>query len=117
VCSINDHFFVKDDVPYLALVVCYRAVPVAPAAKTEKPARTRDESWRDLLTESDWPLFKTLRGWRSEQSKKDGVPPYVICNNHQLAEVVKARPATLAALGQIDGFGEAKLLVLAGVGS
>lgn len=37
------------------------------------------------------------------------MPPYVICNNRQLAEIVKARPLTLAALGRIEGFGEAKL--------
>ncbi len=53
VYSIHDHFFVKDDVPYLALVVCYRAAAVPPAEQTAKPARKRDESWRDLLTEAD----------------------------------------------------------------
>jgi len=109
VISIHDHFFIKDDTPYLAVVACYRAASLPPAATSEKPARTRDESWRDLLTEADWPLFNTLRGWRSEQAKKEGIPPYVISNNRQLAEVVKARPETLAGLGQIDGIGEAKL--------
>ena len=33
----------------------------------------------------------------------------MISNNRQLAEVVKVRPASLAALGAIEGFGEAKL--------
>ncbi len=110
--SIHDHFFVKDDVPYLALVVCYRAAAVPPAARTvqpAKPARKRDESWRDLLTDADWHLFNTLRGWRSERAKKEGIPPYVICNNRQLAELVKARPATLAGLGEIEGIGEVEL--------
>jgi hypothetical protein len=32
VVSISDHFFVRDAVPYLALVVCYR--PAASAAQT-----------------------------------------------------------------------------------
>ena len=60
-------------------------------------------------SEADWPLFNTLRDWRSERAKQDGVPSYVISNNRQPAEVVKARPATLAALGAIEGFGDAKL--------
>lgn len=45
----------------------------------------------------------------SERAKADGIPPYVICNNRQLAEVVRVRPDTLTALGAIEGFGEAKL--------
>ena len=109
VLSIRDHFFVTDDVPYLTLVVCYRiASPPAPAV-SDKARPPRDDSWREKLTEADWPLFKTLRAWRSDRCKLEGVPPYIICNNRQLADVVKARPQTLAALGAIDGFGEAKL--------
>ena len=61
------------------------------------------------MAEADWPLFNTLRDWRGERCKAEGIPPYVICNNQQLAEVVKARPTTLAALGAIEGFREAKL--------
>ncbi len=109
VLSINDHFFVKDDVPYLALVVRYRPVTLPAPAGTAKSVKRRDDSWRDLLTEDDWPLFNTLRSWRGEHAKKEGIPPYVICNNRQLAELLKARPRTLAALGRIEGFGEGKL--------
>lgn len=109
VLSIKDHFFVKDDVPYLALVVCYRAPAAPPAASTPKAGQKRDESWRDLLSEVDWPLFNALRGWRGDRAKKEGIPPYVICNNRQLAELVKARPTTLAGLGEVEGIGEAKL--------
>jgi ATP-dependent DNA helicase RecQ len=110
VCSIRDHFFVKDDVPYLTLVVRYRPAAVAPSTPEPRRAgRQRDESWRQTLAQEDWPLFNTLRDWRAERAKADGIPPYVICNNRQLAEVVKVRPDTLAALGAIEGFGEAKL--------
>ena len=109
VLSIRDHFFVIGDVPYLTLVVCYRAAsPPAPAV-SGKARPQRDESWQKKLTEADWPLFKTLRVWRSDRCKLEGIPPYIICTNRQLADVVKARPQPLAALGEINGFGEAKL--------
>ena len=39
-----------------------------------------------------WPLFNTLRDWRSEPAEADGFPPYVICNNRQLAGVLRLRP-------------------------
>jgi len=110
VCSIHDHFFVKDDTPYLTLVVCYHPRPLPPSsAEGQSEGRQRDESWRENLAKEDWPLFNTLRDWRAERAKADGVPPYVISNNRQLAQVVKVRPDTLAALGAIEGFGAAKL--------
>jgi superfamily II DNA helicase RecQ len=54
------------------------------------------------------PLFDTLRTWRSERAKQDGVPPYIICTNQQLAQMVATRPDTLAGLGKIHGFGPTK---------
>jgi superfamily II DNA helicase RecQ len=96
--SVRDHFFVKDGTPYLVLVARYRLrawpAPVPSAEGEAKGGRQRDESWRD---------------WRGERARREGVPSYVICNNRQLAEVVGKRPASLAELGQVDGFGDAKL--------
>ena len=113
VVSINDHFFIHDGRPHLALVVCYR--PSAPAPQptgngaSSTSAGKRDESWRDALAQADWPLFNRLRDWRGERSRAEGIPPYVICNNRQLAEVVQRRPTKLAELAEVDGFGDAKL--------
>jgi ATP-dependent DNA helicase RecQ len=113
--ALRDHFFVRNDTPYLAVMVSYSLKPLTQpasdvaAAAGKAPSGKGDESWRHLISEAEVPLFNTLRDWRSARCKRDGVPPYVICNNRQLAAIVKARPQTLAALGQIEGFGEAKL--------
>ncbi len=107
--ELRDHFFLHQGIPYLTIVLTYRSdggtVEPAPAAKKDR----RRESWRKLLEPGDMPLFNSLREWRSEKAKSDGVPPYVICTNLQLAEVVRARPRSLNKLGEIDGFGAAKL--------
>lgn len=116
--TISDHFFQHDGRPYLALVVRYRpASAQAPDAQrtVDQPSRPagkgakRDESWRDTLESADWPVFNRLREWRAERSKAEGIPPYVICNNRQLAEVVRRRPTALAQLAEVEGFGDAKL--------
>jgi superfamily II DNA helicase RecQ len=111
VIAIRDHFFIKDEVPYLAVMVSYRPqpVPAAPAPTTTPAQRKRDESWREWVGEADVPLFNALRDWRSQRCKREGLPPYVICTNRQLAAMILARPDSLTKLGEIEGFGQAKL--------
>jgi len=111
--AISDHFFIQAGRPYLTLVVRYRlATPAASRPTASKPSGTaaaRDAAWRDLLRHEDWPLFNRLREWRGERAKAEGILPYVICNNRQLAEILQRKPSSLSALAEADGFGEAKL--------
>ena len=53
--------------------------------------------------------FERIRAWRASTAHDEGVPPYVILTNRQLAEVVKQRPDSRTALGRIDGLGAKKL--------
>jgi len=112
VVSLREHFFIRNETPYLVVVVVYDPVrEAAPANQTGGDSgsrKKRDESWRSLLKDKDMPLFDSLRSWRSERCKKEGVPPYVICNNKQLANVVTTCPQSLSALMRIDGIGKAK---------
>jgi superfamily II DNA helicase RecQ len=57
-----------------------------------------------LLSENDWPLFKVLREWRGELSKKEGIPPYIICTNIKLAKLAVMRPSSLNGLQEIDEY-------------
>ena len=57
----------------------------------------------------DAKLFERLRAWRRDTAHAAGVPPYVIFHDATLAAIVEAKPATLAALGRVQGIGEAKL--------
>ena len=108
VLTVTDHFFVKEAMPYLVLVVTCRLMHMEiPSAVS--PESKKKESWRNLLDDKDLPLFETLRSWRKERSKADGVPPYVICTNRQLAEITTARPQSLEKIGDINGIGKAKL--------
>ena len=112
VISVRDHFFLRNDQPYLALLVNYTLKPVATEAASAKPGRElkrRDETWRQYVAEADVPLFNALRDWRSTRCKQEGLPPYVICTNRQLGAIVAARPQSLGQLGEIEGFGKAKL--------
>jgi superfamily II DNA helicase RecQ len=106
--AIKDHFFIKDNIPYLTLLVTYHLTSPPPVAVKKSPEE-KQEDWRALLKEEDKPLFNTLREWRADRSKKEGIPPYIICTNKQLAQIVEKRPQTIAQLGNIEGFGKVKI--------
>lgn len=57
----------------------------------------------------DAALFESLRVWRRETASEAGVPPYVIFHDATLAEIVSAKPQSLADLSDVSGVGEAKL--------
>ncbi|SES36832.1 ATP-dependent DNA helicase RecQ [Streptomyces qinglanensis] len=61
------------------------------------------------LPEEAVPLFETLRGWRAEQAREQGVPAYVVFHDATLREIAVRRPGTLGELGEITGVGEKKL--------
>ncbi len=108
VLSIRDHFFIKNDVPYLAMVVKYLPVrqEIDPVMA---PQGKRDESWRELISDADTGLFNLLREWRSKRSRQEGVPPYILFTNKQLAQIIKEAPTSLGGLEKIEGVGKAKI--------
>ncbi len=77
-----------------------------PRAKTRSSRRVAPGA---DLPEGAQPLFESLRGWRAEQAKEQGVPAYVIFHDATLREIATARPASLSQLGTITGVGAAKL--------
>jgi ATP-dependent DNA helicase RecQ len=61
------------------------------------------------MAERDLPLFEALRAWRRSVAAAQAVPPYVIFADRTLAEIARERPGNRAALGEVNGVGEAKL--------
>jgi ATP-dependent DNA helicase RecQ len=108
VLSLRENFFIYHDVPYLMVFISYNLpAPVTTASGEVK--KERDESWRELLTPADMPIFNTLRDWRNERSRREGIPPYIICTNRHLAEIVQKQVKTKTELGQIESFGKTKI--------
>ncbi|MGC9400162.1 MAG: RecQ family ATP-dependent DNA helicase [Anaerolineae bacterium] len=68
------------------------------------PASRREEG----LSVDDT-LLDRLRAWRTEQSRIQAVPPYVIFHDSHLRAIAAARPQTLEALQEIKGIGPKRL--------
>jgi superfamily II DNA helicase RecQ len=65
--------------------------------------------YREVLNEGDFAVFARLRALRKELSDAEGVPPYALFTNEQLAEMVQRVVRTPAAMLEISGIGETRL--------
>jgi ATP-dependent DNA helicase RecQ len=67
-------------------------------AQTEQPAPT----------DSDPDLREYLRQWRSRVASEENVPAFVVMHDTSLTEICRKRPASLAEIRGVSGFGERK---------
>ncbi len=73
-----------------------------------KSAKARRIAPADLPP-ADASLFDTLRQWRGQTAREQGVPAYVILHDRTLHELAARRPRTPDELLDIGGIGEAKV--------
>ena len=64
--------------------------------------------YKDILSEDDFGLYRSLRDLRKLVAERNGLPPYSVFTNKQLAELAKVRPTTTVDLKKIEGIGEGK---------
>lgn len=65
--------------------------------------------YRELLPPEEFARFRIMRDARKQLAEADGVPPYAILLDANLAELAKLPVVDEAALRKIKGFGEKKL--------
>ena len=103
VIEFSEHFFTRENTPYLTILIAYRPL-------TDEGAR-RPVPQQDLRNEFDGrekEAYDALRTWRAAAAKMEGIPPYLIANNKQLAQMIKMRVKSKESLGGVAGIGEAK---------
>jgi ATP-dependent DNA helicase RecQ len=61
-----------------------------------------------VATGGDSELRDYIREWRREMSKEQGVPAYIVMHDSSLEDLCRRRPASLAELLGVSGFGERK---------
>ena len=101
VLDVREHFFVHGNVPHLTMVLLLGDG----SAKARAYERAQDPAAE--LPDKLRSLYRSLRIWRNERAKRDGVPSYVIMRNGILAEICRKLPRSLSELKEIEGVGEA----------
>ena len=64
--------------------------------------------YREVLQPEEFERFSALRERRKVIAQEDGVPPYMVMTDAQMAEAAKHDRLTVEDLGRIEGFGEAR---------
>ncbi len=96
------------DGPRSAWAICVAYVD-GPEPGSKAASKKGRVDYREVLPPEQFQVFARLRELRKKLAEREGVPPYALFTNEQLAEMVRRRAASLAALGAIDGVGPARL--------
>jgi len=74
-----------------------------------KKGQRQRVDYRELLSEDEFSIYARLRELRNQLAKKEGVAPYLVFNNEQLARMVQNKVRSKAALLEISGVGQARV--------
>ncbi|HOA12778.1 MAG TPA: HRDC domain-containing protein [Myxococcota bacterium] len=109
--SISVNFCQIDGVPTMFAATTYREARTVPGFVVGRSAGEQSgrRDPREELSAGECVVYDGLREWRNAKAVALGVAGYMILTNRQLAAVSRAMPATLAALGEIEGIGEVRL--------
>ncbi|MBL8329845.1 MAG: HRDC domain-containing protein [Rubrivivax sp.] len=87
-------------------IVC-TGVPLSPAtaaAQSGAAVRKNAVDYKDLLQPAEFSVFDRLRRLRKELSQAEGLPPYAVFSNEQLAAIVRSRmPGVRRKHGRVAG--------------
>ena len=103
VVDVQKHFVPDGSNSWWA--VCVTTVSTMASPPELKKGRV---DYREILSTEDFDVFARLRLLRKQLADKDGVPPYAVFTNEQLADMVRNRVQTLSGLQEINGVGPAR---------
>jgi superfamily II DNA helicase RecQ len=109
VLKVESFFFTVDGLPHLSLLMRLGPASMASKDTQDVPSSKRKRSFLEQLEGPERTRAESLRTWRSEKAKREGIPPFVILTNKQLVAIAELNPTSPSALKAIDGFGEKSL--------
>jgi hypothetical protein len=87
-----------------------RQVPIRAARTEREPKTIQPPTSATIQGATDrQQLEEKLRRYRADRGRRDGTPVYIVYPEATLEALLETRPLTLEALGQVKGFGAAKV--------
>ena len=81
----------------------------APRQERRRRSSLSQSSEAATAASADPERLASLKQWRLEQARQQGVPPYVVFHDRTLLELAALQPKQLADLSSVSGIGAAKL--------
>jgi ATP-dependent DNA helicase RecQ len=82
------------------------ATPRVPRKSSRAAGRTAAEPPGEDV---DAETLARLKQWRTDEARRQGVPPYVVFHDRTLVQLAATRPRALEDLRRVPGIGPAKL--------
>lgn len=89
---------------YWAICVTY----LEPGERASQIRKTKID-YREVLPPEEFAVFVRLRSLRKKLALEEGVPPYALFTNEQLATMIRQQARSLDDLAAIPGVGKARL--------
>ncbi len=105
VLSVEHHLVSQHGTSAWAVCVSYTEHEPAKAP----PGKRSKVDYKEVLDPEHFRLFAGLRELRKELALRDGVAPYVVMTNQQLAAVVRLDAPSREAVATIRGVGAARI--------
>jgi superfamily II DNA helicase RecQ len=113
VLSVEKRWVENDAAVCWHFCVCYSEPTIAVGQVPEGPRPTllnkSKVDYKLILSPEDFTVFDRLRRKRKEISAQESVPVYAVFNNEQLADMVRQRVSSKAALEKLAGVGDARV--------
>ena len=106
VVDVKQEFAVLGETAHWCYAIQWRDGPLSTGSR--KKARAMVD-YKEILDPVEFALFVKLRELRKECAKKEEIPAYAIFTNELLAQMAKARPATVTELAKVEGVGESRI--------
>ncbi len=106
VSQVERHLVADGASSYWSVCVTWLA---ADAAGGKDAVRRGRIDYREVLEAGEFALYDRLRTLRKQMAEAEGLPPFAVFTNEQLADMVRKRITTAVDLGAMDGIGEARM--------
>jgi len=103
VLSVQKEFVSQSENSYWAVAVEFIDDQVK-----DSPGKSRID-YKEVLSPEDFELFSRLRELRKSIADVEGIPPYAVFTNEQLAEMARTKVKTKSDMSKINGIGDAKM--------
>jgi len=107
VIDIERHFVNHGANAYWAVCVIWTEAGAA-TSRGASSAKSKVD-YKEVLSSEDFQIYAQLRELRKTLAERDGVPPYAVMTNEQLARMVQERMTTRRALHSMPGVGPARV--------